>query len=304
MKGRQFIILLASVIVFFSCRNTTNNNNEFVFPEADSVPVGEAEKLSAEAIEDISKNISSPVEIANLLQLLEVPYSPEYLASSIDANKQNTAFDRALTLGILGADLGYLNMYEKTGTSIDILSSIRKLAEGLSVGQYFDFETIKRLSLNKSNLDSLLFLSIDSYTQIDTYLRNENRGHLSSLMIIGVWIEAQYLATQVVKRYPDEMLKDRIGEQKIILNDLILLASPYCNRDSEYGDLCRYLQKIKERYRDIRITYTLGEPISVEKDGGLVIEQTETSVVEMTDEQLTGVIDVTKEIRDKLISNN
>jgi hypothetical protein len=304
MKGRQFIILLVSVIVFFSCRNTTNNNDEFVFPEADSVPVGEAEMLSAEAIEDISKNISSPVEIANLLQLLEVPYSPEYLASSIDANKQNTAFDRALTLGILGADLGYLNMYEKTGTSIDILSSIRKLAEGLSVGQYFDFETIKRLSLNKSNLDSLLFLSIDSYTQIDTYLRNENRGHLSSLMIIGVWIEAQYLATQVVKRYPDEMLKDRIGEQKIILNDLILLASPYCNKDTEYGDLCRHLQKIKERYRDIRITYTLGEPISVEKDGGLIIEQTETSMVEMTDEQLTEVIDVTKEIRDILISNN
>lgn len=304
MKGRLFIFLLAIVIVCFSCKNTSGRNDEFIFPEADSVPLGEAEELSAEAIEDISKNISSPVEIANLLQLLEVPYSPEYLASSIDANKQNTAFDRALTLGILGADLGYLNMYEKTGTSIDILSSIRKLAEGLSVGQYFDFETIKRLSLNKSNLDSLLFLSIDSYTQIDTYLRNENRGHLSSLMIIGVWIEAQYLATQVVNRYPDQMLKDRIGEQKIILNDLILLASPYCNRDTEYGDLCRYLQKIKEKYRDIRITYTLGEPISVEKDGGLVIEQTETSVVEMTDEQLTGVIDVTKEIRDILISNN
>ena len=304
MRGRFFIFLLAAVIACFSCRNASNSSGEFIFPEADSVPVGEAEQLSAEAIADISKNISSPVEIANLLQLLEVPFSPEYLASSIDANKQNTAFDRALSLGILGADLGYLNMYEKTGTSIDILSSIRKLAEGLRVGQFFDFETIKRLSLNKSNLDSLLFLSIDSYTQIDTYLRDDNRGQLSSLMIIGVWIEGQYLATQVVKRYPDQMLKDRIGEQKIILNDLILLATPYCNRDSEYGDLCRYLQKVKEKYRDIRITYTLGEPISVEKDGGLVIEQTETSVVEMTDEQLTEVIDVTKEIRDKLILNN
>jgi len=40
------------------------NHREFVFPEADSVPVGEAEKLSAEAIADISNNMSSPVEIA------------------------------------------------------------------------------------------------------------------------------------------------------------------------------------------------------------------------------------------------
>jgi hypothetical protein len=304
MKGRFFIFTLAILFACFSCRNSANKSEGFVFPEADSVPVGEAEKLSAEAIAEISKNISSPVEIANLLQLLEVPFSPEYLASSVDANKQTTAFDKALALGILGADLGYLNMYEKTGTSIDILSSIRKLAEGIRVGQYFDFETIKRLSLNKSNLDSLLFLSIDSYTKIDQYLRNDNRGHLSALMIIGVWTEAQYLATQVVKRYPDQMLKDRIGEQKIILNDLIMLADPYCGKDTEFSALCKDLQKIKEKYRDIRITYTLGEPISVEKDGGLVVEQTETSKVEMTDEQLSAIIDVTKEIRNRLISNN
>jgi len=304
MKGRLFFVLFIAILMSSSCRNSSNKNSEFVFPEADSIPVGEAEKLSTEAIEEISKNITSPVEIANLLQLMAVPYSPDYLASSIDANKQTTAFDKALSLGILGADLGYLNMYEKTGTSIDILSSIRKLAEGIRVGQFFDFETIKRLSLNKSNLDSLLFLSIDSYTQIDKYLRDNDRGQLSSLMIIGVWIEGQYLATQVMKEYPDPMLRDRIGEQKIILNDLIMLASPYCGRDKEFNSLCRNLQEIKDVYRDVRITYTLGEPESVEENGGLVIRQTETSVVEMTNEQLAGIIELTKRIRDKLILNN
>ena len=304
MGVRSFLILLLVLTECFSCRNSPNKASEFVFPEADSVPFGEAAKLSAEAIADISNNITSPVEIAYLLQIMNVPFSPDYLASSIDANKQPTAFDKALTLGILGADLGYLNMYEKTGSSLDILSSIRKLAEGLSVGQFFDFETIKRLSLNKSNLDSLLFLSIDSYTQIDKYLRNNDRGQLSALMIIGVWIEAQYLATQVVKKHPDPMLRDRIGEQKIILNDLIMLASPYCSRDTEFNSLCRSLQEIKDKYRDIRITYTLGEPVSVEKDGGLVIKQTETSKVEMTGEQLAEIIGVTAVVRDKLVLNN
>lgn len=304
MRGRLVFILITVLFVSFSCRNSTKRNANFVFPEADSVPVGESEKMSAEAIEEISKNITSPVEIANLLQVLAVPFSPDYIASSIDANKQPTAFDKAFTLGILGADLGYLNMYEKTGSSIDILSSIRKLAEGIRVGQFFDFETIKRLSLNKSNLDSLLLLSIDSYTKIDKYLRDNERGQLSSLMIIGVWIEGQYLATQVVKEYPDPILKDRIGEQKIILNDLIMLASPYCNRDSEFGSLCKDLQVIKEKYGNIMITYTLGEPKSVEVDGGLKVEQTETSVVEMTDAQLAEIIEITKIIRNKLITNN
>jgi hypothetical protein len=303
MKGRVFILSIV-VLVFLSCRNSTNKASGFVFPEADSVPVSEAEKLSPEAIADISRNISSPVEIANLLQMLEVPFSQNYIASSIDANKQSTNFNKALKLGILGADLGYLNMYEKTGSSLDVLSSIRKIAEDIKVGQFFDFESIKRLSQNKSNLDSLLFISIDSYTKIDNYLRSNDRGQLSALMIIGVWIEGQYLATQVVSQFPDKRLSDRIGEQKIILNDLLLLISPYCNRDPEFVSLCKSLNEVKEKYRDVRITYTQGDPVSVEKGGGLVITQTETSVVEMSKEQLEGIIEITKNLRTNLILNN
>jgi hypothetical protein len=303
MKGRIFLL---SVILFacLTCKNSTNKSAAFIFPESDSVPVSEALKLSPEAISDISRNISSPVEIANLLQTLEVPFSPNYLASSIDANKQSTNFDKALKMGILGADLGYLNMYEKTGSSLDILSSIRKLSEDIKVGQFFNFESIKRLSQNKSNLDSLLFISIDSYTKIDEYLRENERGQLSSLIIIGVWIEGQFLATQVVKLYPDQMLIDRIGEQKIILNDLLLLILPYCKLGPEYSELCASLQTLKETYRDVKITYTQGDPVSVEKDGGLVITQTETSVVNMTKEQLDNIIEVTKNIRNRLILNN
>lgn len=303
MKGR-ILILLTVLFLAVSCGSNSSTNNEFIFPEADSIPLSEAEKLSPEAIEDITRNISSPVEIANLLQMLEVPFSQDYLATSIDANKEGTNFNKAIKLGILGADLGYLNMYEKTGSSLDVLSSIRKLAEDLRVGQFFDFELIKRLSQNKSNLDSLLFISIDSYENIDSYLRENDRGQLSALMIIGVWIEGQFLATQVVNKFPDKMLRDRIGEQKIILNDLLLLISPYCNNSQEFTSLCKDLNALKEKYRDIRITYTQGEPVASEKDGGLVITQTETSVVEMTDEQLNGLIDITSQIRNRLILNN
>lgn len=302
MKGKG-LLLLVFVLMCFACRNSSKKNSEFVFPDADSIPASEVEVLSPEAIADISKNISSPVEIANLLLMLDVPFSQNYLAESIDANKLSTNFDKALKLGVLGADLGYLNIYEKTGSSLDVLSSIRKLSEDIKVGQFFDFESIKRLSKNKSNLDSLLFISIDSYTQIDNYLRANDRGQLSALMIIGVWIEGQYLATQVVSKFPDKILSDRIGEQKIILNDLIFLLSPYCGRDSEFKNLCKDLMDIKEKYRDIRITYTQGDPISVEKDGGLTITQTETSVVEMTKEQLDGIIETTKNIRNRLITN-
>src|SRR5512137_1307391 len=149
MKGRVIISVFAVVFAVVSCRNSPKKSEEFILANTDSLSA--AVNPGSDAMEEIYRNFSSPLEIANLFQVMGVPFSPAYLASSLNANEQTTSFQKALYLGILGADLGYLNMYQKTGTSLELVSSIKKLAEGLKVGQFFDFETIKRLSLSKSN---------------------------------------------------------------------------------------------------------------------------------------------------------
>jgi hypothetical protein len=171
------------------------------------------------------------------------------------------------------------------------------------VGQFFDFETIKRISLNKSNLDSLLFLSVNSYSRMDEYMRKNNRSQLSSIMIVGVWIEAQYFATQVMKQYPNNLLRERIGEQKYFLEDLIRIVSPYCDNDKEFTTVCSYLREIASKYENVKISYTKGNPSSKDKNGVLVVTQAETSMVEMTDEQLAEIIEITGNVRNKLIAN-
>jgi hypothetical protein len=293
------IILLT---VAYSCGNSSTRHSNLGFPVADSVPAGEAEKLSEEAIADIVQNIASPVEIAAIMQSMQVPFSAEYLAPTQEADRLSTNFQKAVMLGIYGADLGYLNIYEKTGTSVDLLSTIKRLADGLRVGQFLDFETLKRLSVSKSNLDSLLFLSVNSYNRIDQYLRENNRGSVSALMIAGVWVEGQYLATQVTATHPDRVLRDRIGEQKIILGDLLMLLRPYRDSSGDYSSLYNMMEEISNAYRDVRITYKLGEPETVEEDGRLVMKQHEESLVEMTDDQLEEIAAISEKVRNKLIS--
>ena len=68
--------------------------------------------------------------------------------------------------------------------------------------------------------------------------------------------------------------------------------------------MCQNMQELKEKYRDIVISYTVGDPIMVEKDGALVVKQTEESKVEMNNEQLISIIVLSGSIRDKLILNN
>ncbi|MBK7488624.1 MAG: hypothetical protein IPI74_02160 [Bacteroidales bacterium] len=306
MTGK--IIKIATVILlmsFCSCRNSSVRQGGLTFPVADSVPAAEAEKLSEEAVADIVQNIASPVEIAAILQSMQIPFSAGYLASTQEAEKLTTNFRKAVMLGIYGADLGYLNIYGKTGNSVDVLSAIKRLADGLRVGQFFDFETLKRLSASKSNLDSLLFLSVNSYNQIDNYLRNNDRGSISALMITGVWIEGQYLATQVALSHDDEILRDRIGEQKIILGDLLMLLRPYRGSSEEYGSLYDMMEQIRAKYAGVKVSYKLAEPETREdKDGRLVMVQNEESIVEMTDDQLAEIAALSKEVRNKLISGN
>jgi hypothetical protein len=302
MKIINKIILCLFTVLLISCGNSGKKESNYVFPESDSLPVNEVEKLSQEAIDDIVQNISSPVEMASLLQSLDVPFIAEYLASTREAESLTTSFEQALQLGIYGADLGYLNIYEKTGTAIENLTTIKRLADGIRVGQFFDFETLKRLALNKNNLDSLLFMSVHSYNQMDDYLRDNNRGYLSALMITGVWLEAQYLVCMVVDEYPHPEIKNRIGEQKIVLNDLMLLLNPYRESSAEYANLYENFNRIKEVYRPVDISYTPGEPETVEKDGRLVVIQKEESVITMTDEQLSSIVDIIQEIRNNLIA--
>jgi hypothetical protein len=64
------------------------------------------------------------------------------------------------------------------------------------------------------------------------------------------------------------------------------------------------MQDIKEKYRDVRITYTVGEPVMMEKDGALVVVQTDQSKVDMSDEQLRMITETSLKIRNRLISSN
>jgi len=302
--SKQLIYLLLSLIVlinFSSCKQKqgeTNYSDEFKIPDS-VLTQGELE-ISEEAMEDIIENVSSPVEIAALIKSVGVPYSKEYLATTDYVDNYNTNFKQALGLGIFGADLGYQNMYNKTGSVIDYISAIKTLADELHVGQFFDFTTLKRLATNNQNLDSLMYISVQNFNQMDRYLSENNRRNLSTLIVAGIWIESMYLIGEVAKSSPNPELSEKIGEQKIILGSLMLLLKNY-ERDPKFKELIDELTEIQEIYKEVTITYEKGEPEAIEEDGMLVIKQNDKQFIEISNETLIKIIDKTVEVRNKII---
>ncbi|MEA3318307.1 MAG: hypothetical protein U9R54_10145 [Bacteroidota bacterium] len=300
--GKKIIYSLLLLLIFSACKQNKNDNDyskEFEIPDS-VIYKGELE-ISEQAMNDIIQNISSPVEMAALLKSLGIPFSQDYLATTDNVDNYNTKFKKAISLGIFGADLGYLNMYNKTSSVINYISAIKKLADGIHVGQFFDFTTLKRLATNNQNLDSLMYISVYSFNQMDRYLRENKRSNLSSLIVAGVWIEGLYLAGEVAKEAPTPKLKEKIGEQKIILSNLMLILKNY-ERDPKFKTLVKDLEEIQNLYKDVVITYERGEPKSIEVNGTLMIEQTDKSIVQISDMQMYKIIDKINEIRNKIIN--
>ncbi len=298
VKNTCFILLTISLL--FGCSSEGKKQDALQVP--DSVINEGILEISNEAMQDIIQNISSPVEIAAKIKASGIPFSKKYLAPTDKVSSYNTNLQQSIALGIFGADLGYLNMYNKTGQVLDYISSIKKLADYIKVGQFFDFSTLKRLATNNTNLDSLMYISVHSFNQMDDYLRKNNRGNLSALIIAGVWLEGVYMISQVATDYPDPEMSEKVGEQKIILGDLMLILKNY-SKDPNFTKYLEDFEKIREVFRPVKISYEMGEPEAVEQDGMLVIIQNEKSIVHITDEQLALITKTVNDIRNKLINN-
>ena len=84
---------------------------------------------------------------------------------------------------------------------------------------------------------------------MDAYLKENDRQEISALVIAGGWIEGMYLACA---HYTDgnDLLRQRIAEQKYVLSDLISLMESYNKPDalsgiiSELSDLNASFDKV------------------------------------------------------------
>lgn len=290
--------------MFFSCAGGGNKKekaqeDELILP--DSIKGDAPLKLSEEIIGDVIQNISSPVEMANLIKSTGVDFSQQILNNPENISKYSTSYKRALNLGVFSADLGYINSYDKSNIVVSYLLAVKNLADGIRVGQFFDFEALKRMATNSSNLDSLMQMSVSSFNQMDSYLRNQNRSNVSALIITGAWIEGLYIASNVIDKTNNDELISRLGEQKEIVDILYIILKNY-EQNSNFESLIGYIGELKELYKGVKITREVVEPKTIEQDGMLIVVQDEVSHVDISHDVLGKIIEKIKEIRAYIIS--
>jgi hypothetical protein len=298
---KAILIALAAGSLLLACTSTTKPDEQAFLDSLESaalsVPV-----IDEQVISSILEQIPSPLETSVLLKQSGTKYNERLLNTPDNVSKYNANFSRALNLGIYGTDLGYTNIYEQKIAGIHYLSAIKTLAKDLGIGQYFDLETLGKLAANSKNLDSLLLITTQNFNSINHHLQSENRSNLSVLLLAGGWLEAMEIICQVAATDKSNVeLKETIGAQRIILEQLVLLLSFY-ESDPQMASLSNDFKELKGLFDTIKITYTYKESTMEVVDGVAVIKDNSTTTIDITDETVSDIRKKTTAIRNKIIS--
>lgn len=305
MKNLYLFVLLALTILA-GCDSSSNGgqpNGENTAKSGDQQPGQQTEaveKLGDQVITEIIKSIPNPLEVAFLIKEIGTDYQRDDLNDPKAVDNYTTNYKKALNLGIYSTDLGYANIYGVNQDALNYLNSVKKLADGLSIGQFFDYKTIKRLTSNNQNLDSLLQLTTSNFEKINFHLSKQRRDYLSILILTGGWLEANYITSLVYQDSGNARLKEKIGEQKIVLERILLVLEVYQNKPN-FSGLITDLKELQSIYDRVEIEEQEGKPVMKVVGDEIVIQSNRKTFVKVSDEDVDQIMNLMRSVRNKIV---
>lgn len=244
-------------------------------------------------------SIPSPIQTAMLIKSAGANYNKDILNEPSKVTNYSTNFKKAINLGIYGADLGYVTMYDQTQDAISYLTAVKSIGDDLGVSSAFDLELVERFEKNIGNQDSLLVLVSDAYKSSDRYLKNNKQNDIGGLILAGGWLESLYFATNTAEMTGNEDIIKRIGEQKTTVYNLIKLLTPYYSKP-EFTTLVDDLMELNEIYEKVESNYTYVKPtVDVETKTTTI---NSTTVINISDDQLKAITEKVMKMRIDIIS--
>lgn len=293
----HIVAVITACIIVQACTPVNNNSGEGAQtapPPADQTQMLDPNRGALVRFNDRLFNVPSPIQLAGVIQKVQLPYNKELLNSVNKYQNYTTTFKQALNLGIYGANLGYINVFEQLPDAAAYFGAIRTLSKELGIMNTFNEETMKRIERNNGNKDSLLYIASIMYRESDQYLMDAERNEVGALILAGGWVESLYLLThiQLAKDMKPE-IKDLIGQQKSALNNLIDILRPHYGKISnEYDSFLENLSELAAIFDDINVKYTFKSVKTDEANRITIVDsQTETVIDEQHIETISRKIE-------------
>ena len=230
MKNILKILLAIFLIVLItgSCKRKSPARQK-IKPSFSTYSSDNSVKTPGTGKKEILYGLLTPTEITTMFSRLGVPYEKAAL-NPAENSKLYTSNSRAsINLGIYGVDFGYIKMFGISQQMINYILTIKEMSNKLGIPDKFLMDPIKKIESDISSPDTVMALLNKSYSDIENHLRKDGRESTAGLMLMGGWVEALYITTQLLynPENPDKQVVEKIAQQKYTLTSLLSFMKNY-----------------------------------------------------------------------------
>lgn len=262
MKKRIAVVILPVLIIGIilspSCKNRTAEK------EQKKVELEQVKTVESE----IEKNVyplPTSAEVIKMLTELQVGYIVGISNPVENTKKYFTGTNRAINMGVYGADLSYATLYNMQQEVINYLDAIRVLANELNMSEIYDEQLYDNIKANFDNREELVKILTNAYNNTYAQLSENDQQTLALLVVGGAWVEGMYLTTHVSEAaYQVSGIAKVLLEQKSSFELFLEITKPY-DQDPSISDFLKRLDPIKQVYSTIGTSLTNENIIAITK---------------------------------------
>ena len=233
----------------------------------DSLEIDEQLIQDVKAVKEIFYSLPSQLETAMILKQTGAKYNEELMNSTENVTNYVTNKSMALNLGIYTTDLSYASLFDQTQATINYMNAAKKMAEGLGILNAIDEDIIERLEANINNRDVIMDIISETIMNSSSFFEENDRQAMSTIVLVGGWIEGLYIATNLVgpeADLNDNELVNRIIDQKLTLSTVISLLEE--NADNEdVTNVMTNVNELKAIFDKVEIKTSKIEPVTDEE---------------------------------------
>jgi hypothetical protein len=241
---RATLTILSIFLFFTSCKPGGKTADT---QEIDSINLGDVKPLVYEYDTmteglPIFYNMYLSVEMSSLFESSGAVFKQELLNSPDKLTDYVTSSKKALNLGVYAVDLSYAKVSEQLETAGRYFNAMQKMAEEMGIPSDYFKNTAERFDRNIDDKDSLIKIANEVYMASDNYLRENERYAASAQIILGGWVEAIHIASNIASATKDIDVIERLAEQRLSLANVIKMLNDY----KSDVDINKNLEKLKK----------------------------------------------------------
>jgi len=299
MKSLAYFFIFLLFIVITSCKHKPEAREtwEPVFSTYTADSTGARTKT---AKNEIFYGLLTPVEICQIFNRLGVVYNNDILNPTSFRDQYLSISKASMNTGIYGVDLGYLKIFGMGQEMIEYMITIRSLSNKLGIPDNYLTDPIKRIESDMSDPDTIMSLMNNAYNKIEDHLRAGGRESTAGLIVTGGWIEAMYIATQLIYNpdKPDPEVVQKIAEQKYTLTTLLSFLKNYYD-DPVVVFYTKKLKFLKNYFDSFDIYFRKGD---LEIDTAKQVFRSSGSEMTVTVQTLNEIRDYVSKLRTEIVT--